>query len=426
MSETLGLTAYDRQLIQASIVSSFGVELGIDYMIDEINIYEDIFSNVISGDMRLIDSNNTLSRLQLHGHEFFLLNFKSPNFNEYQKSFRIYKVSDVEMKTQSSLEYVVHFCSEEFFLNQQKRISKSYKGMMNSDIIKDIAYNQLQISTSKMKSSNIEQTYGIQNIIVPYLKPLEAINWIASYSLNASLSSSFLFFENKDGFHFKSLDNLFKGNIRKKIFISNKNSLAEYDSSAQQFFVDNFQFPQLFNSLDLVSNGGYSSGMYKINLRKQTVEQVRFNPIQNKFKTLNEHLPFNLARNRFEETPIKKSAYFRYFPTFQNNIDDKWLLQRANQFALLNSCRLNIELPGDSDLRVGDMLEFSFPDITPRTSSAEIQEDSRISGLYLIANIRHRIFKDKYICYLQICKDSVKENFDLFKENPKYNSAKKS
>ena len=426
MTQTVGLTAYDRQLTQASIVSSFGVELDIDYMIDELNIYEDIFSNVISGDMKLIDSNNVLSRLQLHGHEFFLLSFKSPNYGEYQKSFRIYKVSDVSLKTQSSLEYTVHFCSEEFFLNQQTRISKSYKGLTSDQIIKEIAYSHLKVSNTKLNPLNVERTYGVQNIIVPYFKPFEAINWVASFSLNDALTSSFLFFENKDGFHFKSLESMFNGRVRKKIFLANKNVLSPFDSSVQQFFVDNFQIPQLFNSLELVSTGGYSSGMYKLDLISQYVESVRFNPIQNNFKTLNRHLPFNLAKNRFEKTPLDGSAYFRFFPTFQGDLVDKWLLQRANQFALLNSSRMNIELPGDSDLRAGDMLEVSFPDMAPYNNSNEIKEDTLRSGLYLITNVRHRVINDKYVCYLQICKDSVKENFEPFNETPKYNAAKKS
>jgi hypothetical protein len=255
------------------------------------------------------------------------------------------------------------------------------------------------------------------------MKPFEAINWLSSFSINTNLSSAFLFFENKDGFNFKSLDNIFNGNIRKPIRMGNKN--LDNDAVTGQFYFDDFEITQSFDVLTGLSSGAYSSEMYKLDILHQKTDYRRFNPATNSFKTLNTYLPFNLATNRFEESLLNSTGYIRYFTGFQGDLVDKWLLQRASQLALLNSYKMNLEIPGDSELKVGDMLEISFPDMGNFENSQQIKEDPYKSGLFLITNLRHKIVRDKYICYVQVCRDSVKENYSVFTKPVRYEEVKK-
>jgi hypothetical protein len=415
--------AYDVKVFGISILTSSGVDLKIDLLIDELNIYEDIFSNTISGDVFIIDSANYISRLNFHGNEYISIKFATPYLKPYDKVFRIYKISNVELQTQSTLKYKIHFCSEEFILNQQRRVSKSYQGLPTSQIILDIAQNYLGIPPTKLNLNNVEQTVGIQNLIIPNMKPLEAINWLSSFSINNVLSSAFLFYENRDGFNFKSLDGIFNGNIRKAIRMGNKN--IDNDAVTNQFFFDDFEITQSFDLLDSMSSGAYSSEMYKLDLTRQKVDYINFNSASNSFKTLNEFLPFNLAKNRFNQSLLDSAGYTRYFTGFQGDLVDKWLLQRASQIALLNSYKMNIQISGDSELKIGDMLEVSFPDMGRYEESNQILEDPFKSGLFLVTTLRHRIIRDKYFCYVQICKDSVKENMLDYATGTRYEEVKK-
>jgi hypothetical protein len=76
----------------------------------------------------------------------------------YQKVFRIYKISDYTLRGTSNATFKLHFCSEEFMLNQQYYISKSFKESRLSDIIKIISRNFLKISPEKLTDDNIEQS----------------------------------------------------------------------------------------------------------------------------------------------------------------------------------------------------------------------------------------------------------------------------
>jgi hypothetical protein len=415
--------AYDVKVSEISVITSAGVDIKIDFLLDELNIYEDIFSNTISGEISIIDSGNYISRLNFHGNEYLSIKFGTPYLKPYDKVFRIYKISNVELQTQSTLKYKIHFCSEEFIVNQEKKVSKSYQGLQTSQIILDIAKTYLGVSPSKLNLNNIEQSVGIKNIIIPNMRPLEAINWLASISINDVLSSAFLFYENRDGFNFKSLDNIFNGNIRKALRMGNKNT--DNDAVTNQFYFDDFQITQSFDLLNSISSGAYSSEMYKLDLLRQQVDYTKFDPASNSFKTLNTYLPFNLARNRFNQSLLDSTAYTRYFVGVEGDLTDKWLLQRASQFSLLNSYKMNIQISGDSELKVGDMLELSFPDMGRYEESSQISEDPFKSGLFLVTTLRHTIIRDKYFCYAQICRDSVKENVLSYVPGTRYEEVKK-
>jgi len=409
----------------ATLVNSSGAAIDIKFMIQDMNVYEDIFSSVITGDILVRDAHNIVDVMSLCGNEYLHIAFETPTLKPFDKYFRVYKISNLNMRNLNSYEYTMHFCSDEFVINQQIRISKSYSNMTNDNIVQDILKNKLKVPAEKI--SFIEETKGIQNIIVPNMKPFEAINWISSFSLNKKLSSSYLFFENRDGFNFISLDSMFTSQVYKDITINPKNIIDDDNKPEQNRYIpDRMEIPQTFDVLGTLSTGGYSSNMIKLDLLRQKHEFLSFNPIKNKVPALNDFPITNNATNRLGNSLVDGSAYTRYFPSFQGNLVDKWLLQRATQLSLLNSFRMNIQLSGDSQLRVGAILNVDYPSIQPTDSSQKIKPDNSKSGKYIVTSLRHRIFNNKYINYLEICKDSMVEAIPEMSNGVLYDKAKKS
>jgi hypothetical protein len=158
----------------ATLVNSSGAAIDIKFMIQDMNVYEDIFSSVITGDILVRDAHNIVDVMSLCGNEYLHIAFETPTLKPFDKYFRVYKISNLNMRNLNSYEYTMHFCSDEFVINQQIRISKSYSNMTNDNIVQDILKNKLKVPTEKI--SFIEETKGIQNIIVPNMKPFEAIN----------------------------------------------------------------------------------------------------------------------------------------------------------------------------------------------------------------------------------------------------------
>lgn len=414
---------YDITAIE--LISSTGGVVNIKFMVQDFNLYESVFNSVLSGDLYIWDGQNILTDFDLHGNEYLMVRFEKTDLEPIEKYFRIYKISSVKFRNLNSFEYNIHFCSEEFILNQQKRISKSYKNVKNHEIVMDILENQLKVDSEKI--SDIEDTVIEQSLIVPNLKPLEAINWLSSFSLNEKLSAAYLFYENLGGFVYKSLASMYEAEPIKKLNINPKNVIGEADKTIQNTAIpDKIEMPQIFDILKTVSMGGYSSKMLAMNLVGQEHATLRYDSVKGNFDQLNKFIPYNDARNRFDETLTDGSTYLRYFPTFQGALVDDWLLQRASQLALLNNMQMNIQLPGDPELRAGLVIEIDFPFIQPIDAPFKTEEDGMKSGRYLITGVRHRIKDSVYICYLELCKDSNKSSVQGPSKTTKYEIAKKS
>ena len=410
------------------LISSIGLTTDIKFMVQDLNIYEDFFSNVMSGDLVIKDSQDVFGAFKMHGNEFLYIKLVTPSLQAFEKYFRVYKVSDMALNNLNAYTYKIYFCSEEFVLNQQKLISKSYKNMTNSDIVRDIVINGLGVKPEKFLDKNIENTKNVQNLIVPYYRPFEAINWISSFSLNDNLSSAFFFYETHEGFNFKSLRTIYEQAPYKQITINPKNLNDEKDKEVSNRFIpDRYDIKQPFDMLELIATGGVSGRMLAIDVLTQTRANRWFNPVRNNLVKMNEFVPFNEATNRFEDLLPDGVSFVRYFNAFQGNLVDKWLLQRAAQVSLLNSFRMNLQLSGDSQMTVGMMLDIDVPKLKPITTSEESQQDGQKSGKFLVTQVRHRIVNNKYLNYIEVCKDSNKEAVPAFsKNNNIYEIAKKS
>jgi hypothetical protein len=413
MATNIETTIFD--IVSISIVSpSIGtVDLkDFKFLVEDFNIYESIFNSVVSGHIIIKDATNQLSKLCLSGTEFIFISFIKDEYSApYEKTFRIYKISDVALKNNTTtITYRIDFCSEEFILDHQIRISKSYKGFYNVQIAADILVNYLGVNPEKI---TLEQTLvPHDDFIIPNLKPFEALNMLTAFSFNNNLTSAFLFYETVSGYKFQSLESLFNVDDVKTIYLRPQNVSNEEDSLAGMDYISDFNITQLFNVLQTMSTGGYSSSMIKMDLVNQNVNSVFSDPVNSTPITLlNSYLPFNDAKNRFNNTLIDGSAYSRYYLNIKGGLIDKIMLQRAHQLALLNNYKIHVTIAGDTNYEAGQVINVDFPYLQPINEAEETQQDPYKAGRHLLTAVRHRILENKYICYLELCKDSVLQPF---------------
>jgi hypothetical protein len=336
---------------------------------------------------------------------------KAEGLAPYEKVFRIYKISDVTLKNNTTtLTYRIDFCSEEFLLDHQIRISKSYKGFYNFQIAADILVNYLGVSPERV---TLEPTVlPHDEFIIPNLKPFEALNMLTAFSLNNNLTSAFVFFETVSGYKFVSLESLIQADDARTIYLRPQNVSNETDSLAGIDYISDFNISQLFNVLQTMSTGGYASSMLKMDLIKQDVQTAFSDPASSTpVTTLNAFLPMNDAKNRFNDRIIDASAYQRFFTNVKGGLIDKIMLQRAHQFSLLNNYTMQVTMAGDTSYEAGQVISVDFPYLQPINEAEETQVDPYKAGRYLLTAVRHRILNNKYICYLELCKDSVLQPF---------------
>jgi hypothetical protein len=423
----------DYTLKTITLLSQFGTyDLKNSFV--ELSYYEDIFSSCISGVLVITEAEGLIERFNMVGNEYLRLVFSKASDKTYaiDKLFRVYKVSNRQLVgTMQSEGYVIHFCSDELLLSEQYKVSKSYKGRGISSIVTDILQNYLKVPPKK--KLNIEPTKGVYDFIVPNFKPFEAINWLSTYALSAStgvVGADMIFFENKFGFNFASLQTLFQQPIYKTYNYKPKSFQNANETTDDKFYaVISYQHTDSFDTLQGISTGVFANQLITIDPLLQTHYTTNFN--YNKYfdssKKLNSHPIINGVKNRFDHalyettqavvkvattnTNQKNVPYLASRPgSFSKDIFiEQYVPNRTAQLSLSNYHKITMKINGDPGASAGLTIQFDLLSMNPSTNKKE--KDRFNSGKYLISAVKHSIDVAGYTSVLEIVKDSTPKEY---------------
>lgn len=201
---TKASTSFELSRLQLTSLAS-GVSVDLRLVALEINIYESIFSNVLSGDLTISDSNNLISNVPIYGYEVLEVSFKSnmdASSSPYSKTFRVTNVEKVSPSKERNATYVINFSSPTDLLNESISVSQSFSRKRISDMVYSICKSYLSITPD-----TLEPTKYLHDMVIPYMDPLTAINLLSSRAVSDTFKGAFyMFYENRDGYHFRSIE----------------------------------------------------------------------------------------------------------------------------------------------------------------------------------------------------------------------------
>lgn len=436
-------------VIECKLIGSNGEikDLKNPLIFNNIQIYESIYSPVVTGTIQLVEGVNLYSLLSMHGNEYIYISFCRPGEDSadsrYTRTFRIYK-SDLRKPVEKSQvqTYVLHFCSEELIFSNQQTISRALNGLTSAEYVYTILTRDLKVNRKRIKV--IEPSQGLQTYVLTKYKPFEAIERLAKSAYNEN-NSTFLFFENRDGYNFISLEKLLS---QKPIDPPLNYSTARFTYNREDSPFKNaneikrFEFEQNFNVLEGTENAAYANRLYTLDLIRQKYVKHDYSAVneQTKRTMLDGFFPLNNAKNRnnnsiYEEynsqpnyfltnlnqneTPYFVSKRFRV----TNTDVERTLIQRKVQLGLLSNARVWCNVPGNPNYSVGYVVEFNLPSFMPNNSQRAI--DPYNSGKYLITHVRHSITPDDMETILVLNKNSVAVPLDAAQNgNPSYKTAR--
>lgn len=392
----------------------------------ELSYHEDIFNNTASGYLTVTDSMGYIETLSLTGNEFIRMTFgkTSNDGNWVDKLFRVYKVDKRKLESNMNTEtYSLYFCSEEVLLSEQYKLSKAYPAQSISENITDILKNVLKVPDKKI--AVIEPTYGVYDFVVPTIKPFDAINWMSVYARPTAdkPGSDMLFYEDKFGFNFRSIQSLLLNPLYKTYSYDPKN-LASQDINKKLNNVTTYEILDSYDALRGINSGIFANELISVNplTRKKTVTKFNYFDYISKSKKLNEYPISNNFQNRFGDNigDTSQAVLKLVFSNFNQNSDayiasqpaggssrdifaETYIPYRTAQLSLANYTRMKISLPGDPGLTVGQTICFNLLSRTPNVKEL----DKYYSGNYLITAVRHLINFSEYKTVLEITKEST-------------------
>jgi hypothetical protein len=337
----------------------------------------------------------------------------------YTYIFRIYRLGP-RVRFQKNDQYVLECVSNEFMVNEITNICKSFKDKKASQIVNDL----LTTTLGTGKRLFIEQTKDNIKCVVPNWRPFDFINWMAQRAVRSENAnqSGFIFYENMDGFHFKSFDKIIKdGKTQSKVYTYTYGEKNQTDKSkgVDIFSIQSITYPNVFDSLLGVRNGWWAGAFCGVSLDYMSNSKLatRGKEIPYTGKTWDivsaydkmEHLgnqkPY-LDSDREIKSILTAKRRIRYRPNQLHLWDSQKAAQKqpsegeyASRFeetAIYAHCRkinfetikLNIKVPGNLMLRCGTALEVVIPD--PMSKKEKVETDKIYSGRYIIAGLRHK------------------------------------
>ncbi len=191
------------------VIVSKGESIDIKEIFSELNLFDSLYMPVMSGKLIISDSTGLSSKLLFDGSEVLLIDVskvEGSDIGQFKKAFRIYKQSDRMPATERTEQYVLSFVSDELLFSDQQRVNQSYR-MTYMEMVERIMIDYLKIPPNNLNGV-YEESAGVRDIIIPNLRPIEAIQWLAKKAVNMDNSPSYIFFQNLIGYNFITISKL--------------------------------------------------------------------------------------------------------------------------------------------------------------------------------------------------------------------------
>jgi len=419
----------DYSLNTLNFVTAASKKFEIKRLVQEFSYHEDIYTFVVSGYVTLTDAQGFVELFQLTGNEYLEVNFGKTKDgpNNINRTFRVYKLAPrVPTGNMNTEQYTLYFCSEELLLSEQIKVSYSYKGTKISDNVRDILTEKLKVPYDKIET--IEETTGITNLVMPRVKPFEAISWLSNYARPQStgtVGADMLFFETKNGFNFRSLQSMYKSNVYATYRYDAKNiddkiqSLQDKTTSILKY-----EIVKTYDIVNEINSGTLSNKLISLDPITRTFQVTNFNysKYKDQSSSLNPGDVTNKLKNRFGKTETESyegtlkmvvgnanQQNNEYIKNTDVDVKDVFMENnvpnRTAQLALANYTVIKASIPGDPGITAGRTVQFDIYSLKPSSNIREL--DKFYSGKYLVTAVRHVIVAPStYQTILELAKDS--------------------
>ena len=408
----------DFQCDFAFIINHLGETINITDNIVNLNIYENIRTPFITGDVTFIDSNNIVRDNELNlGQERLSIQirtstFERPVVNAGNFNFRIIAVMEDEPFT-SSRKVKLQFTSKEFVTDKQVRISKTYQKEFHL-MVEDVLRNEGYMGTKK--ELVLEPTRHIFKHCITDQHPIEFIDTIRPLCQAKDRENvGYLFYETLDNkFHFQSYGSLIaeakaqQTEVRQ--YTLNKTANAQFEGEdpnfGKLFNIERF-IPMLnHNNITNLNEGLYGSRLVSFDIYTKTLKETEYNYFDSygdiphldytteQKQTRNPHIPHSqtpdMKGNRISDYPdyVQYTTLHTTADETSKSYPESTVLQANSERLAWNNQRVKIQVPGCAMVHAGEIIRLSIPDLVRQTDIIP-KDDPSYSGTWIIEALQH-------------------------------------
>jgi hypothetical protein len=386
--------------------------------------FEDILSPCVTAIAQLMNSSSLFNILPIRGGEKVTISVDTA-FGEFVlDDLYVYKVSNLDAQHSNEM-FTLNLVSREGLTNETSRCQTIYRGNLQTTVTKILKDD---LKTKKYKSENIEGTSNDYSFIGNNRKPFHVLTWLGPKAVPANGQNSgtsgeeargtagFLFYENKDGFNFRSIDSLVsstkiqtnsadKENIPYYLFTQ----VIEENQTKTNFNILNYNYEKNIDLMKSLRVGMYVNKTYFYDLYSNTLDLYTYkvkDQVKNKLGGAESIAVSDEFGDSISRIMVRTSD--RGALKTDGSVSDKLrsgadMAMSYSRYNLLFTQALNMVVPCNINLKVGGIIHAEFPRIDRNTNMTSDEEQS---GYYLIKELRHHFEGGQMVTSLRLIRDS--------------------
>lgn len=407
--------AGDIQLEKVVLSSLNGQTANVAAQVISIEVYEDIFSPFMSVSMVLRESVDYINMFPFIGEEYLDLSVKTPSAKRgIEGKFYIYKITDRSYTKDREVVYTIKAISEEWIVDANRKLSQTFKG--NVGELVEPLLQKTGLNTAK--AYYVEKTANKTAFTASYWTPVKCLTFLATNATSDSKSPTYLFFENRNGFNFRSIDELLKANSYQKFVKDNfsrdvdspASASASKDPEQDYRRIISLEVPTLTDYMEDIQTGRLKSRIisHDIVTKQYIVKDYSVKKDENPPTLLNKSAAYTkYATSNSISTTIVMNKHYGNYSGFSDVTNFQTVQKRMSFFQNLQKYKVTIEVLGRTDYTVGQVVELSIPRATQIEKGNSNHIDMILSGKYLVSAIAHFITKESHICSMELIKNSI-------------------
>ena len=376
-----------------------------------ISYYESLFSPSVNVTIETTDVSGFVSREEIYGGQSIEISIKmfDPDIDDFKikkdkHGLVVNSVKNVTMdfkESKSTLECV----SKDFLRNEVARLNRRFTGNITEIVKKIMEEEPKGIETTK--DIEVDQATNSYTFCGNLKRSIDTIQWLQPKAKSEN-QFGFLFFEDYDGYKFKSIESL----LKQEPFTDQPFEMSQASTSSRFAILDAVMVQTNDIFLNMRS-GTYNNDTTYIDLISQTKSVDDFKIDNLKDLKNPPKLPDNLTDStsrkmlRFDDPGVMQKGSKR-----EDEQPKEELAKIQNQSNarnnLLFSQALKIKVSFNPSLRVGKIIEVRLPvDTDSSESGVKYQKLGKgdLSGKYLISELRHKVGSNKSSTHLTLVRD---------------------
>jgi len=398
----------------------------IDWKTVNFSYYESIFSPIVTASLTYVDSGDLvrsnksidvqersgtlLEALPIQGKGKEKISFKIENASgELDFTSMPMSVSNPIPIFQDDVRESVNLklISQYSITNENVNLYKKYYNTISSSV-HQILKDELKIPVERLK---IDSTSNADSISGNGQRPFDVVINAASKSLSSSGGPGFFFWETKEGFHFKSLDDIINSPSVQTYNYHNVATSSLDDPNTNFRILNNPSYKNNSNLSNDLRVGLYRTKNVYFDFSTFEYKQEFINLSERGFKNLGNNIDYSKTFNESES--FTRTNFFVLDSGLTNpgittgiiNNEKYYFPQSIMRYNLLMSQVLDITVPCNLKLKAGDVITCEFK----KRSSSDLSSGSigqLQSGRYIITHLCHNFTPKRSFSSLRIVRDT--------------------